>query len=38
MFFFVVTFEHVLVCWNIHRNNKLAGNLKEIYVNQSSTL
>ena len=28
---------HLLVCWGIPRNKKLAGNLKEIYIKQSPT-
>ena len=33
MSFFCRCFEHVLVCLEILRNNKLAGNLKEICLN-----
>ena len=33
---FLSLLEHVLVCWDILRNNKLAGNLKEICIKQSS--
>ena len=33
--FFCRYFEHVLVCWEILRKNKLAGNLKGIYIKQS---
>lgn len=45
--FFVVDFEHVLVCWGILRNNKLEEFLKitlfkpsgnsKVYINQLST-
>ena len=35
--FFRRSFEHVLVCWDILRNNKLAGHLKDIYIKPSST-
>ena len=35
--FFRRSYEHVLVCWDILRNNKLAGHLKDIYIKPSST-
>ena len=30
-------FDNALASWDILRNNKLAGNLKEMYIKHSST-